>query len=130
VADKAYVSAIIHSDGHEIVDARPAARFSGEEPDPRPGMASGHIPGSRSLPQTEMFNPDHSWKSPEEIRAAFDRAGVDLSKPMVTTCGSGVTAAVLLFAAELIGKRDVKLYDGSWTDWGGDPATPKATGAA
>ncbi|HWH17483.1 MAG TPA: 3-mercaptopyruvate sulfurtransferase [Allosphingosinicella sp.] len=130
VADKDYVSGILQSDAHEIVDARPASRFAGEDPEPRPGVMPGHIPGSKSLPQSELFNPDNSWKRGEELRAAFDQAGVDLSKPMVTTCGSGVTAAVLLFGAHLLGKADVKLYDGSWSEWGADPATPKATGRA
>jgi thiosulfate/3-mercaptopyruvate sulfurtransferase len=130
VADKDYVSGIVHSGEHEIVDARPAGRFSGAEPDPRPGIAAGHIPGSRSLPQSELFNPDNSWKRGDELRAAFDKAGVDLTKPMVTTCGSGVTAAVLLVGAALLGKSDVRLYDGSWSEWGADPMTPKATLAA
>jgi thiosulfate/3-mercaptopyruvate sulfurtransferase len=126
VADLGYVSGIVHSDRYEIVDARPAGRFAGEEPEPRPGVAAGHIPGSRNLPQGELFNPDNSWKRGEELRAAFEGAGVDLEKPMVTTCGSGVTAAVLLFGAQLLGKEDVKLYDGSWSEWGANPATPKA----
>jgi thiosulfate/3-mercaptopyruvate sulfurtransferase len=126
VADKADVLAL----GEEttLVDARPAARFRGDNPEPRPGLAAGHIPGSRSLPQSELFEPDGRWKRGEALRAAFAEAGVDLSKPMVTTCGSGVTAAVLLFGAHLLGKQDVSLYDGSWTEWGSDPATPKATG--
>jgi thiosulfate/3-mercaptopyruvate sulfurtransferase len=128
VADLDYVSGIVHSDGHEIVDARPPARFAGEEAEPRPGLSPGHIPGSKNLPQSELFNPDNSWKNESEIRAAFDAAGVDLDKPMVTTCGSGITAAVLLFGAQLLGKEDVKLYDGSWAEWGADPSTPKATG--
>jgi len=89
----------------------------------------GHIPGSRNLPQSELFRADNSWKRGEELRAAFEAAGVDLDKPMVTTCGSGVTAAVLLFGAHLLGKEDVKLYDGSWSEWGANPATPKAVGA-
>lgn len=128
VADLDYVSGIVHSDSHEIVDARPAMRFAGQEPEPRPGVMPGHIPGSRNLPQSELFNPDNSWKQGEELRAAFEGAGVDLDKPMVTTCGSGVTAAVLLFGAHLLGKKDVKLYDGSWSEWGANPATPKAVG--
>jgi thiosulfate/3-mercaptopyruvate sulfurtransferase len=130
VADLLYISGIVHSAEHEIVDARPTSRFAGEEPEPRPGVEPGHIPGSRSLPQSELFNPDNSWKQGDELRAAFKQAGVDLSKPMVTTCGSGVTAAVLLFGAHLLGKEDVKLYDGSWSEWGADPATPKETGSA
>ena len=130
VADKDYVSGIVHSGEHEIVDARPASRFAGEDPEPRAGVSGGHIPGSKSLPQSELFNPDHSWKQGEALRAAFDAAGVDLSRPLVATCGSGVTACVLLFGAHLLGKEDVKLYDGSWSEWGADPATPKATGRA
>lgn len=130
IADKAFVRDIIGQGTHEIVDARPAARFAGGDAEPRPGLASGHMPGARNLPQGELFNPDNSWKRGEELRAAFERAGVDLSKPMVTTCGSGVTAAVLLFGAHLLGKEDVKLYDGSWSEWGADPETPKATATA
>jgi thiosulfate/3-mercaptopyruvate sulfurtransferase len=99
-------------------------------PEPRPGLASGHIPGARSLPQAELFNADNSWKRGDALRAAFESAGVDLSKPMVTSCGSGVTAAVLLFGAHLLGKDDVRLYDGSWSEWGADPATPKEKNAA
>jgi thiosulfate/3-mercaptopyruvate sulfurtransferase len=127
VVDKAQVLALA---GHDIVDARPAGRFAGEAPDPRPGVASGHIPGSRNAPQSDFFNPDNSWKSGHALRAVFDAARVDLSRPMVTTCGSGVTAAVILFGAHLLGKEDVRLYDGSWSEWGADPDTPKATGAA
>jgi thiosulfate/3-mercaptopyruvate sulfurtransferase len=130
VADKDYVSGIVHSGEHEIVDARPASRFAGEDPEPRAGVSPGHIPGSKSVPQSELFNPDQSWKQGDALRAAFDAAGVDLSRPLVATCGSGVTACVLLFGAHLLGKEDVKLYDGSWSEWGADPATPKATGRA
>ncbi len=128
VADKEDVRSLIGSTGCEIVDARGAGRFSGEEVEPRPGLASGHMPGARNLPQGQLFDADNSWKRGDALRAAFDSAGVDLAKPMVTTCGSGVTAAVLLFGAHLLGKDDVKLYDGSWSEWGADPATPKATG--
>ena len=114
----------------EIVDARSAARFAGEEAEPRPGLSSGHMPGAKNLPQGTLFDADNRWKRGEALRAAFEQAGVDLSKPMVTTCGSGVTAAVLLFGAHLLGKEDVTLYDGSWSEWGADPALPKATGPA
>ncbi|HEX4737560.1 MAG TPA: 3-mercaptopyruvate sulfurtransferase [Allosphingosinicella sp.] len=130
VADKRAVLGLIDNAGWGIVDARGAGRFSGEEPEPRPGLASGHMPGARNLPQGRLFNEDNSWKRGEALRAAFDEAGVDLTKPMVTTCGSGVTAAVLLFGAHLLGKNDVTLYDGSWSEWGADPTTPKATGQA
>lgn len=128
VADLTFVSGIVHSDAHEIVDARSAARFAGEEAEPRAGVEPGHIPGSKNVPQAELFNSDNSWKQGDELRQAFEKAGVDLDKPMVTTCGSGVTAAVLLFGASLLGKEDVKLYDGSWSEWGADPSTPKAVG--
>ena len=130
VADKGFVGRLVGAGTHEIVDARPAGRFAGEGAEPRPGLASGHIPGSRNLPQSELFNSDNTWKRGEALRAEFDKAGVDLTKPMVTTCGSGVTAAVVLFGAHLLGKKDVRLYDGSWSEWGADPDTPKATGAA
>ncbi len=128
VADKAFVTGLVGAKTHEIVDARPASRFAGADPEPRPGLASGHIPGSRNLPQSELFNPDNSWKQGEALRTAFEAAGVDLTRPMVTTCGSGVTAAVLLFGAQLLGKHDVQLYDGSWSEWGADPETPKERG--
>jgi thiosulfate/3-mercaptopyruvate sulfurtransferase len=110
------------------VDARGASRFAGEDPEPRPGMGRGHIPGSRNLPQAELFNADNSWKRGDALRAEYERAGVDLSRPVVTTCGSGVTAAVVLFGAHLLGQDDVRLYDGSWADWGSDPSTPKEMG--
>jgi thiosulfate/3-mercaptopyruvate sulfurtransferase len=130
IADKAYVSGLVHSDLHEIVDARGALRFAGEEAEPRPGLEAGHIPGSKNLPQGKLFNPDNSWKQGDALRRRFEEAGVDLSKPLVTTCGSGITACVLLFGAHLLGKEDAKLYDGSWAEWGADPATPKAVGPA
>ena len=130
VADKGFVSSIMGAGSHELVDARSAGRFTGEEAEPRPGLPVGHIPGSKNLPQGQLFNADNTWKQGDALRAAFDAAGVDLSRPLVTTCGSGITAAVLLFGARLLGKEDVMLYDGSWSEWGADPATPKATGAA
>ena len=130
VADKAFVRSILAVPSYELVDARPAPRFAGEEPEPRPGVTPGHIPGARNLPQSQLFNADGSWKRGEALRAAFETAGVDLSKPMVTTCGSGVTAAVLAFGAHLLGLEDVKLYDGSWSEWGADPGTPKEQGRA
>ncbi|HEX5184319.1 MAG TPA: 3-mercaptopyruvate sulfurtransferase [Allosphingosinicella sp.] len=130
VADKRAMLGLVGDPGLEIVDARSPGRFAGEEAEPRPGLASGHMPGARNLPQGKLFNADNSWKRGAALRAAFDEAGVDLSKPMVTTCGSGVTAAILLFGAHLLGKDDVRLYDGSWSEWGADSEAPKATGRA
>lgn len=102
----------------EIIDARSAARFRGEAPEPRPGLRSGHIPGSKNLPFAEVLNADGTMKPPAALKAIFEAAGVDLTKPAITTCGSGVTAAVLSLALERIGHRNHALYDGSWAEWG------------
>ncbi len=120
----------LRSKAEQVVDARSAGRFAGTEPEPHPGLRAGHIPGSRSLPQTDLFNPDGTWKKGAELKAAFDAAGVDLDKPIVTTCGSGITAAVVAFGAHLLGSKDVALYDGSWSEWGASPTAPVVTGAA
>jgi len=102
----------------EIIDARSAARFKGEAPEPRAGLRGGHIPGSKNIPFSTLLNNDGTMKSAEALRAAFEAAGVNLSKPAITTCGSGVTAAVLSLALERIGHRNHALYDGSWAEWG------------
>ena len=102
----------------EILDARSAARFKGEAPEPRPGLRSGHIPGSKNVPFSTLLNADGTMKSVPDLRATFQAAGVDLAKPAITTCGSGVTAAVLSLALERIGHRNHSLYDGSWAEWG------------
>lgn len=120
----------VASGAEQVIDARGAPRFTGEEKEPRPGMASGHIPGSRNLPSAALFNADNSMKTGDELRRLFERAGIDFERPVITTCGSGVTAAILLAGLELLGKTDVTLYDGSWSEWGANPLTPKATGAA
>ena len=111
----------------QVVDARSEGRFTGREPEAREGLASGHIPGSLNLPFGEVLNEDGTFKQPDELGRVFQEAGVDLERPVVTTCGSGVTAAVLLFTLHLMGKNDVSLYDGSWSEWGADPRTPKAS---
>jgi thiosulfate/3-mercaptopyruvate sulfurtransferase len=112
----------------QVVDARSALRFKGEAPEPREGLRSGHIPNSLSLPFTELLDPESKTVLPaDELRAAFEAAGVDLHRPVVTTCGSGVTAAVLSLGLHLLGHRQVALYDGSWTEWGGHAETPVET---
>lgn len=102
----------------EILDARSAPRFRGEAPEPRAGLRSGHIPGSKNIPFGDVLNPDGTMKPPAALREVFKAAGVDLGKPAITTCGSGVTAAVLSLALERIGHRNHSLYDGSWAEWG------------
>lgn len=113
-----------------LVDARGRARFEGTENDPRPGVAPGHIPGARNLPFAALYHDDGTFKSPDEVRRLFDEIGIDPERPFIASCGSGVTASSLIFAARRLGNRDTRLYDGSWSEWGADPATPKATGSA
>ena len=130
VRDVTQVSAASKLKDHAIVDARAAIRFRGEAPEPREGLRPGHIPGSRSVPFTTLLNDDKTMKSPEETRAVFEGAGVDLGKPVITTCGSGVTAAILALALERMGHAQWSLYDGSWAEWGMFPTVPVATGEA
>lgn len=130
VRDKAEVLANLGSDAELVLDARGAGRFTGTDAETRPGLASGHIPGSRNVHYAKLYNPDGTFKDKAAIKALFADTGIDLSRPLITSCGSGMTACALTFALHLIGKEDVSLYDGSWSEWGLDPATPKAVGAA
>lgn len=114
------------SEAPQIVDARSAARFRGEVAEPRAGLRSGHMPGSFNVPYNALLEADGTFKSPDAIRSAFIDAGVDLSRPIVTSCGSGVTAAILTLGLEIIGHRASALYDGSWTEWGGREDVPVA----
>lgn len=115
----------------QVADARSAGRFTGAEPEPRAGMRSGHIPGSRSLPITTLIDPATKTMLPADgLRRAFDAAGVDPARPTISSCGSGVTACVIALAAHRLGNSGVAVYDGSWTDWGGRDDTPVETGPA
>ncbi|OBY28626.1 3-mercaptopyruvate sulfurtransferase [Leisingera sp. JC1] len=128
VRDVTQVSAAAKLGDHEIIDARSAERYRGDAPEPREGLRAGHIPGSRNVPFGQVLKADGTMKDAEGIRAAFEAAGVDLNKPAITSCGSGVTAAILSLALERIGKTDHSLYDGSWVEWGAFPTLPVATG--
>ena len=129
VRSLAQMRANLETGGEQVVDARSPARFAGDEPEPRAGVVPGHIPGSRNLHYATLFEPDGTWKRGDALRAAFAGAGIDRERPVVATCGSGVTAAVLAFGAHLLG-HDMAIYDGSWSEWGADVSTPKAKGTA
>src|SRR6185503_7279798 len=113
-----------------VLDARAAGRFTGEVPEPRAGMRSGHVPGSASLPYTDLLNADGTFRPVEAVRTRLAQAGVDGTRPVVTSCGSGVTACILTLGMRLAGLPEGSVYDGSWTEWGGRADTPVATGRA
>ena len=127
VRDKSDMARMAERAAAQIIDARGRDRFSGTAPEPREGLRSGHIPGSSNLPYSELLNEDGTVRPVDDIREAFINAGVDLSKPVATTCGSGVTAAVLALGLTLVGHKNHSLYDGSWTEWGADSKLPVET---
>lgn len=125
------VRANIETGREQLVDARGAGRFTGDEPEIRPGLRGGHIPGSRNLPYVNLLNPDgRTVVDADKIAAAFVEAGIDPAKPVITTCGSGISASFLALALHLIGSKRVAVYDGSWTEWGGRDEMPVETGPA
>ena len=124
VRDLERMRANVTSRREQVLDARSAGRFAGTEPEPRAGLRGGHIPGSLNLPYDRLYGADATLLPPPELRRALESAGVDLQRRIVTTCGSGITASVLALALDVVGHREVAVYDGSWAEWGGRPDTP------
>jgi thiosulfate/3-mercaptopyruvate sulfurtransferase len=127
VADRLDVTRVLDQGSAQVVDARSSARFRGEAPEPRASLRSGHMPGALNVPFNEVVAVDGTLKSEADLQTVF--AQVDLTRPIITTCGSGVTAAVLALALARLGRSDVAIYDGSWTEWGGHPDAAVVTGA-
>jgi thiosulfate/3-mercaptopyruvate sulfurtransferase len=132
VRDRAQILSNLKSAREQLVDARSQGRFEGTDPEPRPGLRGGHIPGSRNLPFTELLDRETQTLLPgEQLKQRFAAAGIDMKRPVITTCGSGLTAAVLALGLHFAGHKDVSLYDGSWAEWGDpDSEMPVATGPA
>lgn len=128
VADIDHIRETIDAGNRQILDARSADRFSGDAPEPRPGLRRGHMPTALNLPFTRLISSDGTFLPRDQLAEAFGEAGLDLERPVTTTCGSGVTAAILTLGLTILGVRDLALYDGSWAEWGGRDDTEVATG--
>jgi thiosulfate/3-mercaptopyruvate sulfurtransferase len=127
VRDLSDMRRIVETGSTRVFDARPAARFKGEAPEPRPGLRSGHMPGAQSVPAASLIARDGTLKSDKELAAIFQDAGVEAASAAVCTCGSGITAAIIALALARLGRWDAAVYDGSWAEWGGLADTPVAT---
>jgi thiosulfate/3-mercaptopyruvate sulfurtransferase len=131
IRDLEEMKAMIGKTGAQVVDARPAGRFEGRDEEPRPGLRKGHIPGAKNIPSSTLLNPDGTFKSEAELAALFKSAGIDVARPVVTTCGSGVTASMLALALAVLGQTNAAVYDGSWAEWGQESlGLPIETGPA
>ena len=124
------VKKVIQKRSAQLVDARPAGRFEGSEPEPRPGLRGGHLPGARNVPSQSLINADGTLKSTPELAKIFADAGIDPKLPVVTSCGSGVTASILSLALAVLGQTNAAVYDGSWAEWGAENGPPIETGPA
>ena len=128
VRDRGQLIRNLDSKREQVVDARPAARFRGEAPEPRPGLKAGHMPGALSVPMSALIAPDGTMKSKAALADVFEKAGVDIKRPIVTSCGSGITACVLALGLARLGRWRTAVYDGSWAEWGADDSCPVVTG--